>query len=120
MCPDVIIYLFNHITQKRDWKSRLGLLLTYPFLREYSKTIGHMSIILQDAHKRGCPAFKHYINRPLPSTLTKAWLHNIMIHLRAKNQEHQSYEKENSVIRMIAPHHVPCDYCGLVPLCNII
>lgn len=71
---ELVLDIFDRVTQQGDFATRLKMLLVFPFLWGYSHTQTHLKIIFQRWHNGGCNSFKHKVERPLPLSLSREWL----------------------------------------------
>lgn len=116
LCDDVLIMVFDRVTLAGDFSARLNLLLSVPFLRDYSRSNRHMLLVFRRWHQQGCFTFKQKIQRPLPDTLTQAWLDTKLVHLRKFRKNMHSIVPN----QYYYSHQTRCDVCGFITLCNLL
>jgi hypothetical protein len=118
---ELILKIFDTTTLKGDWDTRLKMLLTFPYLWGYSKSITHMKLLLAKWHS-SCFQFKEKVEKPLPSTLDTHWLNNMI--LSARKSEDVNDKSSNNEIVFYAGYTYwsKCKYCGKMCLgpCNLL
>lgn len=75
---DVVSAIFDVVTGRGDWPTRLNMLLVFPNLRQYSKTVTHMRVVLNRWHMNGCGYVQLRMARTMPISLSRDWLDHII------------------------------------------
>lgn len=107
---ELILKIFDMVTRKGEWESRLKMLLSFPYLWEYSKTKTHMKIILGKWHGGTCYGFEARVSRTMPTTLDRDWLNKML--KAARTNEDGSEVKEDFIYFPNYVHWSKCRYCG--------
>lgn len=114
---EIIIQTFDLVTTTGDFVTRLKMLLTFPYLWEYSKSLTHMKKLLRKWHTT-CYNFEGRIERPMPSTMDTNWLNDIIVKCRKKDTK----VDDEIVFYSSYRFWMKCRYCGetCVKQCNLL
>lgn len=121
---ELILKIFDMVTQNNEWDTRLKMLLTFPYLWGYSKSVAHMKLLLAKWHSNTCFLFQERISNPLPSTIDRHWLNNMIRLARNKDvdTEQENSNKNEIVFYAGYTYWSKCKYCGKICLgpCNLL